>query len=105
MPKIRWTDLPPSLRQHLFDRVADRQIPVDDLYELKLWRESDPDAPDGPWYKDFGSFKICGEGEFPKTFLLKGQAAKGKSLERGEICRRYFATLKRKWQISPSRTR
>jgi hypothetical protein len=26
MPKIRWTDLPPSLRQHLFDRVADRQI-------------------------------------------------------------------------------
>jgi hypothetical protein len=24
MPKIRWTDLPPSLRQYLFDRVADR---------------------------------------------------------------------------------
>jgi hypothetical protein len=55
-------------------------IPAEDLYELKLWRESEPEAPDGPWYKDFGSFKICGEGEFPKTFLLKGQAAKGKSL-------------------------
>jgi hypothetical protein len=26
---------------------------------LKLWRESEPEAPDGPWYKDFGSFKIC----------------------------------------------
>jgi hypothetical protein len=40
MPKIRWTDLPPSLRQHLFDRVADRQITAADLYKLKLWRES-----------------------------------------------------------------
>src|SRR6266700_152799 len=70
MPRIRWSNLPPSLRQHLFDRVADRQIPAEDLYKLKLWRESEPEAPDGPWYKDFGSFKICGEGEFPKTFLL-----------------------------------
>ena len=80
MPKIRWTNLPPSLRQHLFDRVADRQIRAEDLYKLKLWRGSEPEAPGGPWYKDFGSFKICGEGEFPKTFLLTGQAARGKSL-------------------------
>ena len=80
MPKVRWTDLPPNLRRHLFDRVADRQIQAADLYALKLWRESKPDAPAGLWYKDFGSFKICGEGEFPKTFLLKGQVAKGESL-------------------------
>ena len=80
MPKIRWTDLPPSLRQHLFDRVADRQIPAEDLYKLKLWRESGPEAPASPWYKDFGSFKICGGGELPKTFLLRGQPAKGKPL-------------------------
>jgi len=52
----------------------------EDLYKLKLWRESEPEAPDGSWYKDFGSFKICGEGEFPKTFLLKGQPERGKSL-------------------------
>jgi len=25
---------------------------------------------DGLWYKDFGSLKIVGEGEFPKTFLF-----------------------------------
>ena len=49
MPKIRWADLPPSLRQHLFDRVADRQIPAEDLYKLKLWRESEPEALAGPW--------------------------------------------------------
>ena len=63
MPKIRWTNLPPALRQHLFDRVADRHITAEDLYQLKLWREGEPDAPDGAWYKDFGSFKICGEDE------------------------------------------
>ena len=80
MPKIQWTSLPPALRQHLFDRVAERKITAEDLYQLKLWRESEPDAPDGLWYKDFGSFKICGEGEFPKTFLLRGQAAKGKKI-------------------------
>jgi len=61
----------------LFDRVADRQISAEDLYKLKLWREAEPEAPEGPWYKDFGSLKICGEGALPKTFLLKGQAARG----------------------------
>jgi len=80
MPKIQWTNLPPSLRQHLFDRLAERKITTEDLYQLKLWRESEPEAPEGAWYKDFGSFKLCGEGKFPKTFLLRGQAAKGKVL-------------------------
>ncbi|MCK6479803.1 MAG: hypothetical protein L6R43_06555 [Planctomycetes bacterium] len=80
MPKIQWTDLPPALLDHLFDRVRERRIDAEDLWRLKVWRESEPDAPEGPWFKDFGSFKICGEGRYPKTFLLRGQAAKGKSL-------------------------
>jgi hypothetical protein len=80
MPKITWVNLPPPLRDHLFDRLIGRKITAEDLYQLKLWRETEPDAPDGLWYKDFGSFKICGEGRFPKTFLLKGQVAKGRAL-------------------------
>jgi hypothetical protein len=80
MPTIQWTNLPPALRQHLFDRLAERKITAQDLYQLKLWRESNPEAPDGEWYKDFGTFKVCGTGQFPKTFLLKGQAARGKAL-------------------------
>ncbi|SRR5712692_6624962 len=60
MPKIQWTNLPPALRQHLFDRLEERKINAEDLYKLKLWRDSEPDAPDGLSYKDFGSFKICG---------------------------------------------
>jgi hypothetical protein len=80
MPKIQWTNLPPELRDHLFERLRERRITAEDLYKLKLWRESEPEAPDGEWYKDFGSFKICGEGSLPKTFLLAGQSAKGKRL-------------------------
>ena len=80
MPKIRWRGLPPALRNHLFERLREHRITAEDLYQLKLWRESEPEAPAGLWYKDFGSFKICGEGEFPKTFLLRGQPAKGKPL-------------------------
>jgi hypothetical protein len=48
VPKIQWTGLPPALRDHLFDRLRDRKITVEDLYQLKSWRESEPEAPDGP---------------------------------------------------------
>ena len=80
MPKIQWVDLPPALRDHLFERLRERRISAEDLFQLKLWRESEPDAPDGLWYKDFGTFKICGKGQYPKTFLLRGQPAKGEKL-------------------------
>jgi hypothetical protein len=80
MPKIQWAKLPPALRDHLFDRVAERKITAEDLFRLKLWQESEPQAPEGLWYKDFGSFKLCGEGKYPKTFLLRGQPAKGEKL-------------------------
>ncbi len=89
------------LRQHLFDRVADRQIPAEDLYKLELWRESEPEAPDGPWYKDFGSFKICGEGEFPRTSLLKGKR------QQGRHCRRIVVRVRNLFDAaepSPNRT-
>ena len=75
-----WSGLPPALRDHLFDRLRERKITAEDLYQLKAWRESNPDAPEGLWYKDFGSFKICGDGKYPRTFLLAGQAAKGQKL-------------------------
>jgi hypothetical protein len=53
---------------------------VEDLYQLKLWRQSEPEAPDGPWFEEFGSFKVRGEGKYPKTFLLRGRAARGQKL-------------------------
>ena len=73
MPKVKWTNLPDAIRKQLLLRLKEREITEDDLYRLKLWRDTEPEAPEGPWYKDFGSFKICGEGRYPKTFLLPVQ--------------------------------
>jgi hypothetical protein len=38
-------------------------------------------APDGDWYKDFGSFILRGQGEFPKTVLTPGMAPFGKAVD------------------------
>jgi len=81
MPSIEtWDNLPAAVRRHLVERMRDRAISIADLDKLRVWIESKPDVPDGNWFKDFGSFKICGEGPYPKTFLLRGQAAKGTSI-------------------------
>ena len=81
MPKIEsWSNLLAGVRQHLIDRMRDRALGIGDLNQLRLWIESKPEVPEGDWYKDFGSFKICGQGSIPKTFLLRGQAAKGKAV-------------------------
>lgn len=80
MPRIEWSGIPQALREHLLLRLKDRQITESDLFRLMEWRQTGPEAPDGPWYKDFGSFKVCGEGKLPKTFLLKGQVAKGQPI-------------------------
>ena len=81
MPRIeRWDNLRPNVRQHLVDRMRDRAISLADLNQLRLWIDTHPKVPEGDWYKDFGSFKICGHGSYPKTFLLPGQVAKGEAL-------------------------
>jgi hypothetical protein len=77
MPRIaRWKDLPAGVREHLMERMNERAISLADLNRLRIWIESEPEVPEGDWYKDFGSFKICGHGSYPKTFLLAGQLPK-----------------------------
>lgn len=81
MPQIEsWPRIPAALRDHLIDRMRDRNISLDDLNRLRRWLETGPNVPTGPWFKDFGSFKLCGEGKYPKTFLLAGQIATGEKL-------------------------
>ena len=81
MPLIASCDnLPEGVRQLLIERMRDRAIGVSDLNQLRLWVETRPQVPEGDWYKDFGSFKICGSGPYPKTFLLRGQVAQGVAL-------------------------
>jgi hypothetical protein len=81
LPKIRFSDLPRGLWQHLLERVEERRIPLADLRRLQVWVKAEPYAPEGDWYKDFGSFKLCGNGEYPKTFLIKGMKPYGQEIE------------------------
>jgi hypothetical protein len=36
MPKIQWAGLPTALRDHLFERLRERLITVEDLYQPKM---------------------------------------------------------------------
>ena len=81
MPKIRRKDLPPALFQHLLDRIQTRRISADQLVLLARWLDTEPDVPEGEWYKHFPGLTICGEGELIKTFLLPGQHPKGQRVE------------------------
>ena len=81
MPRIeKWSRIPDALRNHLIERMHDRNISLSDLNQLRIWMESSPNVPEERWYKDFGSFKLCGEGPYPKTFLLSGQSAAGERI-------------------------
>jgi hypothetical protein len=60
--------------------LEERRISGQDLFALAEWKSQDPDVPDGDWYKDFGTFKLCGTGRFPSTFLVAGQVPRGKRL-------------------------
>ena len=64
----------------LRDCAKERKVSWEDLLALADWKEQDPDVPDGEWYKDFGSFKLCGNGKFPSASLLPRKAARRKRL-------------------------
>lgn len=77
MPKVRRRNIPPALFQHLLDRIQSRKIPATQLELLAKWLDTEPDVPEGQWYKRFSSMTVRGEGELVKTFLVPGQHPKG----------------------------
>jgi hypothetical protein len=73
----RWSEFPRALQRHLSERLLSRKITVEDLNKLRIWVDSQPDVPEGLWFKDFGSFKLAGEGPNPLTFLDSEQIPYG----------------------------
>jgi len=70
-------DLPPALFQHLLDRIQQRRIEARQLELLARWLDTEPEVPEGAWYKRFSGLTVCGEGDLVKTFVLPGQSPKG----------------------------
>lgn len=81
MPKVRRTNIPPALFQHLLERIHERKIPATQLELLARWLDTEPDVPEGPWYKRFSGMIVCGDGELIKSFLLSHQHPKGKRVD------------------------
>lgn len=44
-----------------------REISLQQLYLLSKWLESEPEVPNGPWFKRFPEMSVCGEAELVKT--------------------------------------
>ena len=80
MPKVRRHSLPLALLHHLLDRIQQRSITANQLGLPAAWLDTQPDVPDGKWFKRFPEMTACGEGELIKTFLLPGQLAEGTEL-------------------------
>ncbi|MEX1127329.1 MAG: hypothetical protein WEB50_02060 [Vicinamibacterales bacterium] len=80
MPHVRRHNLPPALFQHLLERIRSRKVPATQLELLATWLDTEPEVPEGDWYKRFSGMTVCGDGELIKTFLLPGQAPKGKRI-------------------------
>jgi hypothetical protein len=51
------------------------------LLKLLRWLSLEPEAPEGNWFKDFGTFKLCGTAEMPKTVLLPHMIARGEEIQ------------------------
>ncbi|HET7291027.1 MAG TPA: hypothetical protein VFM88_01255 [Vicinamibacteria bacterium] len=77
MPRVRRKDVPPTLFQHLLDRIQERQIDARQLELLAAWLDGEPEVPEAAWYKRFSGTTVCGEGELIKTLLLPGQVPRG----------------------------
>ena len=77
MPKVRRQNIPPALFKHLLERIQRRKIPSSQLELLAKWLDTEPQVPEGQWYKRLSGMTVCGEGELIKTFLLPGQQPKG----------------------------
>ena len=81
MPKIQFSDPPRDVWHHLLHGFDAGRISVRDLLTIQAWVRSGPVAPDGDWYKDFGSFFLCGTGKLPMTILEKGMKPSGDSID------------------------
>jgi hypothetical protein len=80
MPKIRRQNLPRGLYAHLLDRVEQRSITAHQLRLLLRWIDTQPEVPNGRWFKRFPELVVCGEGELIKTFLLPSHTPTGEEV-------------------------
>ena len=89
MPKIQLSGLPQALRDHLFERLRERKISTDDLYQLKLWRESEPDAPEGPCTRILALSRFAERARIPRRSCFEDTPQSASGWTRRQATRRW----------------
>jgi hypothetical protein len=64
----------------LIDRMRDRAISISDLNQLRLWIDSKPEVLRAIGTKTSARSSSAATDRSPKTFLLRGQTAKGEAV-------------------------
>ena len=80
MPRIQRERIPHALMAHLVRRIRDREISTAQLGLFARWLDTDPEVPEGQWFKRFPELIVCGEGALVKTFLRPGQVPAGEEV-------------------------
>jgi len=81
MPRIRRSNVPRPLFNHLLDRIQERSITADQLGLLADWLDTRPEVPEGRWFKRLTGMTVCGEGELVRTFLTASQPPVGQEID------------------------
>jgi hypothetical protein len=81
MPRIRRKGIPHPLMADLIKRVRERDISTSQLGLLSRWLDTEPEVPEGRWFKRLLEIIVCGEGDLVKTFLIEGQAPTGTEIK------------------------
>jgi hypothetical protein len=82
VPRIQFSDVPLEIARHLRRQRRKHKITEAQLQLIIDWILFDnPEAPEGDWYKDFGSFFLCGSGRYPKTVLTHDMKPFGEEID------------------------
>jgi hypothetical protein len=60
MPKVRRQKLPEALLRHLLARVRQREISHEQIVLFAQWLDTNPEVPEGKWFKQFPGMTVCG---------------------------------------------
>ena len=74
-----WSRLPRAVRDHLVERMHDRNIGLEDLNQLRLWMESKPDVPDGRGTRNLARSSFAAKADTLRRSFCRANRPKGKS--------------------------
>ena len=61
-------------------RTRQRNVSHEQIILFARWLDTDPEVPNGKWFKKFSGMTVCGEGELVKTFLQPEQLPTGEEI-------------------------